>query len=224
MLQGAPLLVAFAWSRGSPACSLCRDSTAYLLSESSLFVMDSTCIFKTCGQTQLLRVIPLVMEVLKVRSSNVFQSPETRIAVWIPAIHDKGLFVSREPDLSSQQLGGFGTALCLRLTRRKTSFAQSSLRNGAQFSETRTGTTFLCSPTVGPLPTTLSPWRSLKKSIRRARCRIPTERVLRCSRDSDRSAREARIAAFWTWWCTIWRTRRRSCSTRTEIAPRRMWR
>lgn len=44
-----------------------EDSTAYLLSESSLFVMDSTCIFKTCGQTQLLRVIPLVMEVLKKR-------------------------------------------------------------------------------------------------------------------------------------------------------------
>lgn len=63
--------------------------------------MDSTCIFKTCGQTQLLRVIPLVMEVLKVCSSIVFSSLEARIAVGISAIHDKGFFVSREPDLSS---------------------------------------------------------------------------------------------------------------------------
>ena len=43
-----------------------RKTTAYILSESSLFVTDNECIFKTCGRTLLLFALPLVLELLEV--------------------------------------------------------------------------------------------------------------------------------------------------------------
>ena len=44
-----------------------RTCTAYVLSESSLFVFENSCIFKTCGRTLLLKAIPLVLDLLKRR-------------------------------------------------------------------------------------------------------------------------------------------------------------
>lgn len=43
-----------------------RNMTAYILSESSLFVTDRECIIKTCGRTVLLLALPLVLNIIKV--------------------------------------------------------------------------------------------------------------------------------------------------------------
>ena len=43
-----------------------RSMTAYILSESSLFVTDRECIIKTCGRTLLLLALPLVLNIIKV--------------------------------------------------------------------------------------------------------------------------------------------------------------
>lgn len=42
--------------------------TAYILSESSLFVTDRECIIKTCGRTLLLLALPLVLNIIKVEN------------------------------------------------------------------------------------------------------------------------------------------------------------
>ena len=44
-----------------------RDCTAFVLSESSLFVFDNYCIFKTCGRTLLLQALPMMLDLLRVR-------------------------------------------------------------------------------------------------------------------------------------------------------------
>ena len=45
--------------------------TAYILSESSLFVTDRECIIKTCGRTVLLLALPLVLELIKEKGLEV---------------------------------------------------------------------------------------------------------------------------------------------------------
>jgi adenosylmethionine decarboxylase len=60
------------WSRilDVAKCSIlseCKSEncTSYVLSESSLFVFENICIFKTCGRTLLLLTIPLILDLLK---------------------------------------------------------------------------------------------------------------------------------------------------------------